>query len=104
MIDLIAIQNPLDAKASTNVFYTSKVEELDQATKHYRLIDKTYDSFIAYNSYQSTGLQSLDLKDDYFEFDVSNTLARVAKVDNKYRINNLRDLVTDNNQPIWTNA
>jgi len=102
IIDLVARQDNLDGKISTNVFYTSNCEEYDFNTKQYRPVDATYSAMVAYNSYQTTGLQLLNFVDTMFGAQDTSNSASVTKVDSKYRINNLRDLTTSHTAPIWS--
>jgi len=104
IIDLIAVNNPLQSTLTSSILYSSTTSYYDPQTEQYHRIPETYTGFIAYNSNQSTGYNSLTLKTDAFMSDSSNAEALVRHTDRQYRLNDLRDrtLYTDN--PIWDSA
>jgi len=102
IIDIVIPQHGLDGKLSTNVFYTSDSEWYNPSTKSYQTDDETYTGLIAYNSNQSSGYQEVVVKSSPFQQDQLGSIL-VDKVDNKYRINDLRDLTIFNHNPIWSN-
>lgn len=102
IIDLIATQNPNLSELTTNVFYNSLCREYDNTNEYYKNASYTYDSFIGYNSHQTTGLQQVLLKDTAFTMDTSNSSMFVDKTDQKYKINNLRDLSISATESLWT--
>lgn len=104
VIDLIAQLNPVEAKITTNLIYSSYSSIYDEDIAGWKDTDDTYTHLIAYNSNQTTGQLQLDLKDDYFEQDAGPLNALVKKVDNQYRINNIRDIAISNYEPIWSSA
>jgi hypothetical protein len=100
IIDLVALKNPIQAKALSSVIYTSKCSTFDDNTSQFRNVDETFTSLIAYNSYQTSGKVDLIIKN---QFDSSEyPLTYVSKVDNNFRINNVRDMSISHNLPIWT--
>lgn len=100
IIDLVALKNPIQAKALSSVIYTSKCSTFDENTSQFRNVDETFTSLIAYNSYQTSGKVDLIIKN---QFDSSEyPLTYVSKVDNNFRINNVRDMSISHNLPIWT--
>lgn len=101
VIDLVTMLNPYEGKLPQAVYYNSRAEVFDGQHKTYKPVNATYDKLIAYNSFQSSGLQNLELKLNPFQVDIGGSVL-VDKIDSKYRLNDLRDLVTDNNEPIWT--
>lgn len=103
VLDLIAVQNPLDAKLSTNIFYTANVSYYDYSKKSFVDVpNQTFDSCIIYNTNQTTGNQNLLLKSTPFQNDLGNSTILVDKVDNKYRISDIRDLSISNSSSIWS--
>ncbi len=103
VLDIIAQHNPLDAKLSTNIFYTSNVTSYDETTNAFRQEDITFDKLVCYNSSQTTGYQDI-LPKTQFLMDIDETSVLVDKVDGKYRISNIRDYAVDNNESIWSYA
>lgn len=97
IIDLSCKSDALQ-KTFTNIFYTSNT--YGESPNEYS-VNATFDSIIAYNNSQSTGNLNLDFKDSAFESPIDGDTAIVAKVDNLYRINYLRDQTLSNNAPIW---
>lgn len=104
IVDLIAINNPNEEAQYTNVIYASSTQEYDNNTKSYRNIPTTFNSGIFYNSKQSTGLKTIQLKTDEFQFDYNNTTILVDKTDNKFRLSNLRDNTINEDEPIWDSS
>lgn len=101
VIDLIAAQNQIQGKLGQAVYYTAYTEEYDALNRDYRKVDSTFDGLVAYNSRQSSGYQPMSLKTNPFESDTLGSVL-VDYVDNHYRLNDLRDLTINNNDPIWT--
>jgi hypothetical protein len=104
IVDLIASNDPLNAKQSSSVFYTSETSIYDDTTKQYHRIPETYTGFIAYNSNQSSGYNSLLLKDTPFMMDASLDSSLVDIVDKQYRLNDLRDKTVNTDNPIWSTS
>lgn len=84
VVDLIAVQNLQDRKIATNVMYTGTTP---------------YSKLIAYNDSQSTGLLDLIEKQPFQTHNI-NTTALYTKMDNKYRLSDLRNFATTTD--IWT--
>lgn len=84
VIDMIAVQNLQDRKTATNVMYTGTAP---------------YTKLIAYNDSQSTGLLDLIEKQPFQTHNI-NTVALYTKMDNKYRISDLRNFATS--PEVWT--
>lgn len=100
MIDLIAINNPVEAKLNTNICYASNVyEKYFDGT--FFLANSTFTKGVFYNSKQSSGYQDLIVKAP-FDFNLDLNQIAVTKVDNKWRLNDLRDITYDNFQPVWS--
>lgn len=99
IVDLVIPQHLMDGKLSANVFYTSDSTWYNDSTKTYQTDDLTYDGLIAYNTNQSSGYMPIVVKQNNFQQDQVGSVM-VDKVDNKYRINDLRDLVVASNNPI----
>jgi len=104
IIDLIAVNNPNEEVQYNNVIYSSTSQVYDFDTKQYKNLPITFNGAIFYNSKQSTGLRTLKLKESEFEFDYDAVTSLVDKVDNKYKISNLRDVVIDEDSPIWDSS
>lgn len=106
VIDLIALNNPQEIKYSNNVQYHSNVYFKEASTSgNYKWIpDSTFNGMIAYNSTQSTGYQDLLFKNGLFQMDNTNDDAYVRRTDRTYRINNLRNRIVNNDQPIWDSS
>lgn len=101
IVDLVALKNPIQAKALSSVIYTSKCTQYDPNTSQFQNTDETYTSLIAYNSYQTTGKVNTTIKN---QFEASEyPLTYISKVDNNFRINNVRDMTISHNLPIWSN-
>ena len=83
------------------MIYSSSTQSKDTNTQHYKNEPITFNSAIFYNSKQSTGLRTLKIKEGYFETDYDNLTSLVDKTDNKYKISNMRDIVLNEDQPIW---
>lgn len=103
IIDMIMQQNPLESKLSSSVIYTSKVREYVETAKHWRDIPNTYSAFVGYNTNQTTGLQFLQVKNS-FDSDASANVALTQLTDNQWRINNIRNLAINKNEPIWDSS
>lgn len=101
MLDLIQRLNPLEGKQSSSVVFTSKTSQPSNVSNSWKLINTTFTKFIAYNSNQSTGEQRLELKDSPFEMEFDSDIALVKQTDNNWRINNIRDITVDHQEPIW---
>ncbi len=84
VIDMIAVQNIQDRKIATNIMYTGTAP---------------YTKLVAYNDSQSTGLLDLIEKQPFQTHNI-NTVALYTKMDNKYRISDLRNFATTSD--IWT--
>lgn len=106
IIDLIAMYNAQEIKYSNNVQYHSNVYVKEALTSgNYKWIpDATFNGMIAYNSTQSTGYQDLLLKDNLFQMDNNDDSAYVRRTDRTYRINNIRDRILSNSNPIWDSS
>ena len=93
-VDLILPSNPGGISKTSSVQYSS-LASLSDGTP----LPITFDRLIAYNSSQSTGLQNLNL---YEAFGSStNSVSLVRQIDNKWKLNHLRDYATPG-LPIWT--
>lgn len=100
IVDIIAKHDPINAKVFSSIYYSSKAKLYDGNKLTYKNYPATFSGLIGYNDYQSTGYKDLTLAE---AFSISNTSnAYVSKIDNLYRINDLRDLVIDKNNPIWS--
>ena len=104
IIDTIFKYNPMEQKTASAVVFNSRAYERDFATNSWKNIPKTYTNFIGYNTNQSTGLQSLVIKDDAFQFDDVSNISLIKLTDTQWRLNNIRDLVVDNSLPIWDSS
>lgn len=104
IIDLIAVSDPLQARLSSSIYYSSTTSIYDDITQQYHKIPETYDGFIAYNSNQSSGYNQLILKTDAFSLPTSNTEALVRQTDKQYRLNDLRDRTFSQDIPIWSSS
>lgn len=102
ILDIIASNDPLQAKQTTSIFYTSNTSIFNDDVNEYHKIPETYTGYIAYNSNQSSGYNDIILKTTAFTNDTSNAESFVRQTDKQYRLNDLRDrsLYTDN--PIWS--
>lgn len=98
-VDLIATMNPIEAKLSANIFYTSQASIYSPIDGSFTSTDHTFTNMIAYNSMQSTGKKSVINNKSSFNFATTNDEVRVDKVDNLYKISALRDYATSNT--IW---
>lgn len=96
IVDFAVPLSAAEIKYANNIFYSS------DTTQSNTKVDTTFNKIVAYNSQQTTGIQDLIPKDQPFQSDLSNSSALVSKIDNKYRINNLRDMTFNHNDPIWT--
>lgn len=97
IIDFATTLHPNEIKYVNGIQYSSNTTRNDGD------INKTFNKIVAYNSKQSTGTLNLIWK-DLFSTDVSNTEALVSRVDNKFRVNNLRDLTIDKSMSVWSTA
>jgi len=84
VVDMIAVQNLVDRKTATNIMYTGTAP---------------YTKLVAYNDSQSTGLLDLIQKQPFQVHNVNN-VALYTKMDNKYRISDLRNFATTTD--VWT--
>lgn len=84
MIDIIANQSPLERKITTNIMYTGTAP---------------FTGVIAYNDYESTGFLTLVEKAP-FQLYTGNNQCLWNKVDNQYRLNDLRNMAASSD--IWT--
>lgn len=101
IVDFIVPQNPLEQKTSSSIVLNSKAYQKDLATNSWKVVPKTYTQFIGYNSYQTTGNQTLINKDTAFMSDDISNITLSGLTDSQWRLNNIRDLTIDNNLPIW---
>jgi len=104
IVDFIAVNDPMSAKLSSSVLYSSTASYYDEQSNQYHRIPETYTGYIAYNSNQSTGYNTLTLKTDAFTQDSSNAEALVKHTDRQYRLNDLRDRTVNQDNPIWDSA
>lgn len=102
IVDLSVVAHPTEAKVFNNIIYNSYTTIYDEGSQSYISADETYDSYIAYNSNQTTGKVSLIPKTSPFDTANTNLEAIVGKTDKQYRISNIRDHTISNNIPIWT--
>lgn len=100
IIDFIATADPLNAKQTSSILYTSETSIYEDATQQYHRVPETYTGFIVYNSNQSSGYIPLEYKDTPFES--SNSL--VTMVDKQYRLNEFRDKTINKDNPIWSTS
>ena len=101
VLDMIAINSPMEVKTTNNIFYTSTTSVLDPGTNTYVPMNTTFDKMIAYNENQTTGEVILVSKEFPYMVDNSTSTAFVDKTENQYRINNLRD-ISNANTAIWS--
>lgn len=104
VIDFIAIHNPQLAKQASSITYSATASIYDASTQQYHRIPETYDGFIAYNSNQISGYNTLILKTDAFTQDGSNAESLVRQTDRQYRLNDLRDKAINQDNPIWDSS
>lgn len=97
---------PSFAGGATSVFHslvmgTEALQYHPDTKKFYLLNDTTFDKLWAYNSYQSTGLQSISVISNPFDITTeSATQVPTKRVDSQWRINDLRDYVVDRQVPV----
>lgn len=102
VIDLVATANPSEIKYANNIYYLSKSSVRDPNDNTlFTDSNATFNSIIAYNSYQTTGQHNLVLSTDPFDSSVAGAIL-VNRVERKYRLSLLRDYSISNFQPIWT--
>lgn len=82
IFDYIAVNNPHEIKINNSIDYSSNVTEFSYDLTHQFNLNLTFDRLIAYNSYQSTGVQPIIIKDDPFSVD-NSTFVYTRKTDNK---------------------
>lgn len=104
IIDLIAMQNPNEIKYASNILYNSKTRSYSDHFKSWLPSDITYDGLIAYNTHQTTGYKKVVLKDTDFQSDDNDQEILVSKIDQQYRISNLRDMTVSNYDAIWDSS
>lgn len=104
IVDLIYKQNPLEGKLSSSVVFTSRTSEYSPNNKAWKFVPKTFTSFVAYNSTQTTGEQNLEIKDSPLEMDFQTDTALVKLTDNNWRLNNIRDNTVDKQEPVWDSS
>lgn len=102
ILDIIATSNPGEIKTTTSIQYAADVKAYSITDNEYTVQDETFTEFIAYNSRQSTGLQTLINKNVSFIVDNDNSSTLVNNLQGKWRLNDLRDLILDNSLPIWS--
>lgn len=103
ILDLIVRMHTIEGKQPSNIYYSSTTEDYSNVYDAYQSSDVTFDRFVAYNNTQSTGIVPLTLK-GVFDSDTLISSALVSKVDNYYRISNIRDRVISPNEPLWAEA
>jgi hypothetical protein len=104
IVDLVLKNSPLERKTNSSIYYSARSSFFDSVLKQFRSVPSTYTSFIAYNTNQSTGELTLNLKNESFEQEDSTSISLLSLTDNYFRINNLRDLVISPQQPIWDSS
>ncbi len=104
IIDYVSVDNPTISSMYNYIEFITEAIANDTEKRY-----DTFNKIIAYNSYQSTGLQIIkslesNLENDYLMQSVLNTKAQVIikKVNKMWRINDLRDYVKDYNVPLFT--
>jgi len=99
ILDFIAINHPVESKITTNICYTATAS--NETSGVFNPVNATFNKLIAYNSRQSSGYQDVVIKSP-FELNIDNNQVRAVNVDNKWRINDLRDITIDSAQPVWS--
>lgn len=106
IIEYVVKEDLGQTKTLDTIAYISKVEEWNPQSKQW--IDKdylTFDSLIAYNSYQSTGKQQVivkQLQDPFSSLLINPTNCMASKVEKTWNINNFRDYVINRNDSLFT--
>lgn len=101
MLDIVAVNSPVETKLSTNITFATNAA-LAQSKDIYYPVDATFDRIIFYNSNQSSGYQNI-LPKSVFNLNSGANNVYITNVDNKWRINDIRDLAADQSQSVWTN-
>lgn len=99
IVDIVAKHDPINAKVFSSVYYSSKTNLFDGVKLTYKNYPATFDGLIVYNSYQTSGYKELALAEPFKVSDASKTY--VSKIDNLYRLNDVRDITIDKDAPIW---
>lgn len=106
IIEFTVLNNLGQTKTLDNISYLSKVEEWSPANKQWIDKDyKTFDGIIAYNTYQSTGKQKIEVKqskDPFANLTLSPTNCFASKIEKTWSINNFRDYVVNRNDSLFT--
>jgi hypothetical protein len=111
VLEYISLSNAIVTRLWNHVKLLTEAKEFDEATKQY--VDarfKTFSKAIMYNTRQCTGLMDLVVKDtqadqqNYLSNQIVNTNNNSILIDRNERdwtLNDLRDIRTDYNSPIW---
>jgi len=97
IIDFVINKNPMQTKTLSSVQYVSDVSLYDTTRQQFVDInDSTFNRGIFYNSYQTTGNVTMNVYTPPF------SAGNVRRHENTWSINDIRNIVTNNAQPIWT--
>lgn len=111
IIDYVSIANPLTIKTWESIMLNTQARIYRNNVGEYMdIIDSTFNKAIFYNSKQSSGLQTLVVKDlqtpesRYLGQQIKNTLGSIliSRRENYWHINDIRDYVINYNVPLFS--
>jgi hypothetical protein len=105
IIDFISSPHALQEHTFANVELACNIERYDANTYQWVDTDNVFfNRGYFYNSYQTTGLKDITIKNDTFSASTLETPASLfaERVEQNWQMNNIRDYVTNYNVPLFT--
>lgn len=110
IIDLILNNNAMLTAVTNDIMWVTHAKVYDSTARQYVDVDDTFTNGVVYNSYQTSGKLTFQATNqsptDVLMTAVNTTYpqARVNRYERTYKLNEFRDMVTDNTQPIWSSS
>tara|TARA_R110002167_G_scaffold6087_1_gene27710 strand:+ start:7690 stop:13344 length:5655 start_codon:yes stop_codon:yes gene_type:complete len=110
IVDIILNNNPMMTSVSNDVMWATNAKIYDPGTNQFVDVDDTFTHGILYNSYQSSGKLNFVATNQSESSVLSSAVgtvwpqARVNRYERTYKLNEFRDMVSDNTQPIWSSS
>lgn len=105
IIDTTFSFNPIISSVTSNINIAAQFEKYSPSTNSYSTLeDRFFNKGIIYNSHQSTGLQTITIKDTFDTVDDTSTNILVKRADRTWRLNNIRDYVDNPDVPLFSSS
>jgi len=103
IIDFTTAFNPVISSTTTGMSLASNFERYSLEDNQFvTLGDEFFNYGVVYNSIQSTGQQTISIKDTFDTVDDTPDNILATQADRTWRMNNFRNYVTDYTEPLWT--